>query len=340
MEQYYKERFSQPAAAAPSAVPPPTAQAKHFDPEIKEQEMIQAAKHAAGSAAGLDGVPMEAYNAENGKAREKALQKWNEIKAGMWMPEEWNRARTKLIHKPGKPEEELASYRPISILPCMTRIVNNILALRFFHSVKHTINTKRQRGFILNLPGRDLHQMEVEYVLHHTRNTVAMIDVKDAFGQLSHQAVDQTLRMLNLPEWFQRYVSNLYAGASTVVQNGTKSVGPFAIRRGVLQGCPLSPLIFIVCVERALNKIERLAKENNVEVRAFADDIILDGTTEGVTLVMNALVEALADLNLQVQPTKCLALYPEGYEGGDVILDGKPLKKMDGKTAYLGWIIS
>jgi len=45
-------------------------------------------------------------------------------------PSQWKCAEVILIHKPGKPEAELGSYRPISLLAILSKILEKLFLKR------------------------------------------------------------------------------------------------------------------------------------------------------------------------------------------------------------------
>ena len=83
--------------------------------------------------------------------------------------------------------------------------------------------------------------------------------------------------------WFKLFYSNI----SSCIQNNGWSSDFFSLSRGVRQGCPLSPYLFILCAEvlaNAVRKDENIRGINiaNVECKLsqYADDttMILDGS--------------------------------------------------------------
>ncbi|KAK7893054.1 hypothetical protein WMY93_022206 [Mugilogobius chulae] len=81
------------------------------------------------------------------------------------------------------------------------------------------------------------------------RLVVLNLDFEKAFDRVSHQYLFEVLRKVGLPERFIEWVGLLYRGISSkFIVNGhlTKAV---PINCGVRQGCPLSALLYVLCIE-------------------------------------------------------------------------------------------
>jgi len=44
-----------------------------------------------------------------------------------YVPKEWKAAKITMIHKPGKPEHDLTSYRPISLLVFLAKLLEKVI---------------------------------------------------------------------------------------------------------------------------------------------------------------------------------------------------------------------
>ncbi|KAL6481328.1 hypothetical protein MHYP_G00094080 [Metynnis hypsauchen] len=81
------------------------------------------------------------------------------------------------------------------------------------------------------------------------RLLVLNLDFEKAFDRVSHQFLFQVLRKMGFPGRFLEWVGLLYRDISSkIMVNGhlTKAIN---IRSGVRQGCSLSPLLFVACIE-------------------------------------------------------------------------------------------
>jgi len=88
------------------------------------------------------------------------------------------------------------------------------------------------------------------------------------------------LNALNFGLNVKRWISIFYTGVQSAVMNGGFLTTYFNISRGVRQGCPLSPLLFILATELLAVKIRQdsdckgisLPDDQEVKISLFADD--------------------------------------------------------------------
>ncbi|XP_029555022.1 uncharacterized protein LOC115153570 [Salmo trutta] len=96
------------------------------------------------------------------------------------------------------------------------------------------------------------------------RLVVLNLDFEKAFDRVSHQYLFKVLQKMGFPERFLAWVGLLYGDITTkILVNGhlSKSVG---VHCGLHQGCPLSPLLFVACIEplaQVLRKDQQISGE-------------------------------------------------------------------------------
>ena len=76
-----------------------------------------------------------------------------------------------------------------------------------------------------------------------------MLDFEKAFDSVEWGYMLRVLDKFNFGPVFQNWVKICYTNISSTVMNNGFSCGWFNIKRGVRQGCPLSTVLFILCIE-------------------------------------------------------------------------------------------
>ena len=155
------------------------------------------------------------------------------------------------------------------------------------------------------------------------------VDIAKAFDQLLHQAIIDQLTEAGLPDKFIFMVVDMLTGLCARVCTAAGLSSTFAIERGIHQGCPLSPILFIITISRVVVRAAQLptVRAAGVTLPAlwfFADDIsfaVCDAHLAQQAL--EAINQALTPLGLAIAPAKCEILEVNGGAAPAVIaLDG------------------
>ena len=195
-----------------------------------------------------------------------------------------------LIPKPNKPRSEIKSYRPITLLNVSYKIIAAAIADRI-RNILPTIIDRDQTGF---MKGRFIgDNTRLTYDLIHElkrekRSALFVsLDIEDAFNAVDWDFARAVMRARNFPEAVIKLFNMLYVGSyARLVYNGHISKKIF-LQRSCCQGDPLSPYIFLLVIECALEMIRhnediRGIKIGAVEYKlsAYADDVLcyLDGS--------------------------------------------------------------
>ena len=113
------------------------------------------------------------------------------------------------------------------------------------------------------------------------------IDCAKAFDCVDHNKLWKILKETGIPDYLTCFLRNLYAGQKATVRTGHGTTDWFQIRRGVRQGCILSPCLFNLYAEHIVRNAGleeaqagiKIARRNINNFR-YADDTTLMAESE------------------------------------------------------------
>lgn len=141
------------------------------------------------------------------------------------------------------------------------------------------------------------------------------IDYRKAFDCVNHQKMIKILRTTGVDEQDLRFISELYWHQTAVVEMKQSTSEDIQIRRGVRQGCVLSPLLFNLYSEtifrEALDRIQGGIKFNGIPINniRYADDtVIIANDIQELQSIIDSVVHysEMFGLHLNVSKTKLL----------------------------------
>jgi hypothetical protein len=222
------------------------------------------------------------------------------------------------IPKDGKPKRFLKNWRPISLLNVSYKIASACIAERL-KTVLPSIIHKCQNGF---LKGRYIgDNIRLIYdILTYTESEeipglLLMIDFEKAFDSVSWSFLHKALQFFNFGPMMCHWVKLFYSGINSCISLNGQYSAWFPIQRGVRQGDPSSPYLYLICAEILSLMIRQNDRIKGIKLRAsecllsqFADDttLSLDGSEESFNEAIETLINfsKISGLKMNTQKTQ------------------------------------
>ena len=240
-----------------------------------------------GKAPGLGGIPPEVWKLP--KIRKILRSFCNETYHGN-RPDEWGISAITPIPKKGN-LKLTDNYRGISLTQVAAKVYNQLL----LHRIRPTIDevlSPNQNGFRTDRSTAAhilaLRRLVEELKNHQKEAVLLFIDFKKAFDSIDRNVMFKILEAYGIPPEIVEAIRIMYTNTSAIVITPEGLTDFFTTNAGVLQGDPLAPFLFIICLDFALRKAidqsdgitlkSRRSRRHPAECLAdlgYADDIAL-----------------------------------------------------------------
>ena len=209
----------------------------------------------------------------------------------------------------------------IALTNCVGKIYHLILSNRFttFLTENNYIDEKLQKAFLPGINGCIEHNITLDEIikdLKFKKRTlhVTFFDLADAFGSVPHNLIIETLKRNNFPPEVIFYINQFYSNIMATVHTKTFKSEIFKFKRGVFQGDPLSPIIFLIVFNPIIQHLQNQSKfgynlsenEDNFITLPYADDFCLitcDKRTH--QRIINEISKNINSMGMKLKPSKC-----------------------------------
>jgi len=273
-----------------------------LDAEITVEEVLEAMENLPiGKQPGPNRVPNAVYKYMSKHFAPKLVAVLNEAIEQDRLPKHFLEGDISVLYKKNE-RTDPRNYRPITLLNTDYKVFTRVLARRMCRVV-HEFVAENQKGFVphafiaeattmLGLIEAYINEEPLE-----RKGILLFLDMEKAFDRVSYSFTKQGLNALgfgdadsantdpNNPSRFCKWIGMMYnenkAPKRRIYVNGYYSEW-FDIKSGVAQGCPLSPLLFLVVAEALRASIELEPRLKGIKIgdrryllSQFADDTTL-----------------------------------------------------------------
>ena len=131
------------------------------------------------------------------------------------------------------------------------------------------IESNLQKGFWEKVSSCVEHIETLTHIINNARLkqkgcVLTLLDLKNAFGEVNHQLLTETLKLHHVPDNVITLMSSLYFDYDISILTDFFMTSPNRVHRGVLQGNSLSPLLF-----HLINTLINIIKSEKIESMGY-----------------------------------------------------------------------
>ncbi|XGW05880.1 hypothetical protein V3C99_016329 [Haemonchus contortus] len=212
-------------------------------------------KMPRGKAPGKDGISMELLQACGPPLYRALARRYTRYLAECTVPMAWKQSSTVLLFKKGD-KEDLANYRPITLLPAVYKIFTRCILARI-RSTLEEAQPVEQAGFRRNFStlGHIATCRRLIEVSREQRLSLVMtfIGYKKAFYSVEPVKVWEALEGQGVERIYVDVVRECYSDCTTVLHPFYNDV-VVAVQKRVRQGDPISSNLFYACLRHVIRR--------------------------------------------------------------------------------------
>lgn len=228
-----------------------------------------------------------------------------------YFPKSWKLSHIMMFPKPGKNNKQITSYRPISLLTTLSKLLEKVIHIRLTDHIER-IGLIPHFQFGFRKGHSTCHQLQhlveqIEDSFEQKQYTpILFIDVAQAFDSVWHNGLKYKISRSDIPHYLTAILYSFLDDRTfkTIINNTASTIRK--ICAGVPQGSILGPLLF--------NIYTHDIPDTESNIMMFADDTAVYTRDWDLTRAINKLQVAVNIItrwfhkwNLQINNEKCVA---------------------------------
>lgn len=246
---------------------------------------------------GTDGITSEFYKAFSEHLAPFLLGLFLECIGNESLPPTLTQGLITLIPKPKKDSLLIDNWRPI----CLLNIDYKIFALIFAERIKTSLDyiiDETQSGFMRNRHISNNIRLVLDLIdysdLYSDESFILFLDFYKAFDTIEHKFIFHAFEKFGFCSYFSSAIKTMYTNGNCSIRlhAGTSR---FFLKRGVRQGCPISPYLFLLCTQ-LLTDSTKLSPLKGIS--KAGDKIIISQLADDTTLFLKDLSQIPSSVDL------------------------------------------
>jgi len=246
------------------------------------------------------------------------------------IPERWKKSHIYTIHKKDNPNNPL-NYRPIALICTTYKIYSSLITKRLSDFMeKNDAFSNIQGGFRRDRPTFakiwTLKNIIEHSMMYNKEIHMCYIDIQKAYDSVEYWALDLILEKYGFNKNFRDIIHDICENTTCNVILPYGLSDNIKISRGVRQGDPLSPILFIMFLEPLMLQIEESNRGYDlndglspIPGGAYADDMVLHANTnKELQFMLNEVINFFEYVGLQIAyDTRDKSVYTNNTSGID-----------------------
>ena len=275
----------------------------------------------SGKSPGLDGIPIELYRSFWHICKDDFMEMANTVLSEGTLSVSQQTGVIRLLHKQGSCSD-LSNWRPISLLNSDYKVIDKCLSNRLKYVLPSIIHDTQSCSILGRSISNNLNTVRDAVHLCEKSNSPAAVlslDQTKAFDRVNRDYLFAVLEKFCFSPTLLKWIRALYnnTGSHVIVNNRLTEKIP--LQRGVRQGCPLSPLLYVISAEplaeliRSSPRIQGITTSTSavaLKTSSYADDLTCFVTNEdGFFALEDILSSYQAASGVQLNRTKSHGLW-------------------------------